>query len=406
MKANLSVVEGVFQGRDRFALEGERLPLPDIDRAGFAAELGALRSQLIAEIGESDLRHLQRIAWLARTLALSGLLLAAAFWHPLTIALATLMLSAANVARWTMVAHHVMHRGYDRVPSVPACYHSKHFALGWRRFLDWLDWMHPKAWAHEHNYLHHMHTGEWDDPDLVEHHSWLLRRPWMPRPIKWLLIVMLMLTWKLIYYAPNTMLLWQQKRQGNSGIGHGQQSRLLYPGERLLLPHSKAGLEFYLRCVLPYLGLRFGVLPLLFLPFGEAAWLGVLVALVMAELLANLHSFLIIVPNHTGADVYRYLSPARARDDFYLRQLMGTVNYRSRNGLSDFLMGYLNYQIEHHLWPDLPMLKYRQAAPQVRALCQKYGVPYLEQSLWRRILQMWAIMEGQQSMKIAKPMEQ
>ena len=35
------------------------------------------------------------------------------------------------------------------------------------RYLDWLDWMLPEAWVFEHNVLHHSHTGEDADPDLL-----------------------------------------------------------------------------------------------------------------------------------------------------------------------------------------------------------------------------------------------
>ena len=44
-----------------------------------------------------------------------------------------------------MMAHHATHRGYDRVPGVPGRYTARHFASGWRRLLDWPDWIHPES---------------------------------------------------------------------------------------------------------------------------------------------------------------------------------------------------------------------------------------------------------------------
>jgi hypothetical protein len=46
---------------------------------------------------------------------------------------------------------------------------------------------------------------------------------------------------------------------------------------------------------------------------------------------------------------------------------------------NDFMHGWLNYQIEHHMFPDLSMLSYQKAAPIVRAACEKYGVPYVQE---------------------------
>ena len=44
--------------------------------------------------------------------------------------------------------------------------------------------------------------------------------------------------------------------------------------------------------------------------------------------------------------------------------------------LFHILSGNLSHQIEHHLFPDLPARRYPQIAPEVKALCEKYGLPY------------------------------
>ena len=45
-------------------------------------------------------------------------------------------------------------------------------------------------------------------------------------------------------------------------------------------------------------------------------------------------------------------------------------------GIDDFFHGFLNYQIEHHLWPKMTMRQYQWVQPQVKKLCEEYGVPY------------------------------
>jgi fatty acid desaturase len=167
----------------------------------------------------------------------------------------------------------------------------------------------------------------------------------------------------------------------------------------VLLPVTAWGLEFWARCVLPYALFRFGLVPALFLPLGTTAWAAVLLNSLLAEIVANAITFFIIGPNHSGDDVHAFDAPPRTKAEFYLHQAAGSVNYRGGRDLSDFLLGHLNYQIEHHFWPDLPLLKYRQAAPRLKAICARHGVPYIEDSVFRRFGKLWAVLMGDASLR-------
>jgi fatty acid desaturase len=63
---------------------------------------------------------------------------------------------------------------------------------------------------------------------------------------------------------------------------------------------------------------------------------------------------------------------------------MASANYTSGPEFADYLRLWLNYQIEHHLFPRLPMLKYREIQPRVKALCEKHNVPYRQESVFKR----------------------
>jgi fatty acid desaturase len=155
-----------------------------------------------------------------------------------------------------------------------------------------------------------------------------------------------------------------------------------------------------LRCWLPYAAWRFGLAPALFLPLGWWAWLSVLVNSLVAEALTNFHSFLMIVPNHAGDDLHRFDGPVRGgKGEFYLRQVLGSANYRCGGDLNDTLHGWLNYQIEHHVWPDLTLLQYQRAQPRLKALCERHGVPYVQESVFRRFRKMVAVAVGAGKMK-------
>ena len=107
------------------------------------------------------------------------------------------------------------------------------------------------------------------------------------------------------------------------------------------------------------------LIPSLFLPLGKTAATFVLINSIAAELIANIYSFIIIVPNHAGDDLYRFDTPVTDQAEFYVRQVTGSVNFTCGNDFIDFLHGWLNYQIEHHVFPDIPMLKYQQYQPKI-----------------------------------------
>lgn len=78
-------------------------------------------------------------------------------------------------------------------------------------------------------------------------------------------------------------------------------------------------------------------------------------------------------PNHTGMPVV----PAGVRPDFLHRQVLASRNVKGGR-LATFLMGGLNYQIEHHLFPSMPRPNLRRAREVVRPFCAAQGVPYAE----------------------------
>jgi fatty acid desaturase len=82
-------------------------------------------------------------------------------------------------------------------------------------------------------------------------------------------------------------------------------------------------------------------------------------------------------PNHKGM-----LTLTEADQlDFLRRQVLTSRNVAGSR-LVDFVLGGLNYQIEHHLFPNMPRPNLRHAQPLVRAFCQDHHLPYTEASLF------------------------
>jgi linoleoyl-CoA desaturase len=63
--------------------------------------------------------------------------------------------------------------------------------------------------------------------------------------------------------------------------------------------------------------------------------------------------------------------------------MLGSANFEGGRTLH-VLSGSLGYQIEHHLFPDLPSNRYPEIAVKVRALCDKYDIPYTTGPLHRQ----------------------
>ena len=190
-------------------------PFAHVDRAAFARDLDAVRAELDGSTHADDLAHLLRMERWGRACAAVGYATAWVGPNPLSMA----ALSTASVVRWAIVAHHVVHRGYDKVEGAPARLTSAGFGAGRRRLVDWFDWMLPEAWRLEHNTLHHYHTGETLDPDLVEENVKAVRDARLPRAVKYAVVGFYAMTWKFTYYAPNT---WQVMRRAERCREAGQ----------------------------------------------------------------------------------------------------------------------------------------------------------------------------------------
>jgi fatty acid desaturase len=270
--------------------------------------------------------------------------------------------------------------------------------------------MMPEAWNVEHNNRHHYNLSELDDPDLVENNLTDIREMRAPLLFKYLMVFVAAITWKWFYYSPNTykeLKLAKLRREGKpipSGVNPSDAVTI-----RSLITE---GSPFYsiwelLMVVLaPYLIIHFFLLPLPWLFIGQYHGVGknyymaAVKNLFLAELLTNLHGFVAVVTNHAGDDMYRFRYGCRPfSGSFFLRQVIASVDFHMGTDLIDFLHGYLNYQIEHHLWPNLSMLSYQKSAPLVRNICDKHGIPYLKQNVFARVKKTVDIMVGNTSMR-------
>jgi len=368
-----------------------------IDREKFAQDIDNIRKEVLSDVGMEDFQHLKKIERWGRICSIIGYGTAWIIPNPIS----AYFISQGNATRWTTIAHHVTHRAYDKIEGIPKHYTSKGFAKGKRRYLDWLEWMLPEAWDKEHNDLHHYNLGEKADPDQVEFNTEDFRKIKMPQWARYAGLGIMACTWKFAYYAPSTLVELQHfldKKEGKEPV--------VYSHADTWNPMKPVGRKLWTVCLLPYIAIRFALIPLLFIPVGIVMSIGgavaaknVLINSLIAEVFTNLHTFLIIGTNHVGEDLFIFEEKAQNKGEFYLRQIFGSTNFATGTDRIDFLHGWLNYQIEHHIWPDMPLSRYYLAQPKVKALCEKYGIPYCQESVFKRLWKTLDVMTGKTTMQ-------
>jgi fatty acid desaturase len=209
-------------------------------------------------------------------------------------------------------------------------------------------------WISKHN-RHHAHPNQVDrDPDIgngaiafTQDHASARRGPgaWLARHQAWLFFPMLLLEGLNLHVTGVRALL--------ARTGASPRTRLAEAG--LLTAHIGG-----------YLTALFWVLT----PLQAVCFL------IVQQGLFGLYMGCSFAPNHKGM-------PILAKDDktgYLHRQVLTSRNIRGGR-LTDFALGGLNYQIEHHLFPSMPRPSLRRAQTLVRAFCTQHGIPYYETGL-------------------------
>ncbi|MFI7009392.1 fatty acid desaturase family protein [Streptomyces sp. NPDC050145] len=108
------------------------------------------------------------------------------------------------------------------------------------------------------------------------------------------------------------------------------------------------------------------------MPLGHA-----LVFAALHQALFGLHLGLAFAPNHKGMEMP---DPDGDKWGHLRRQVLTSRNIKG-GALTDWFLGGLNYQIEHHLFPSMPRPHLRLAQPMVKAHCRDLGIPFTETGL-------------------------
>jgi NADPH-dependent stearoyl-CoA 9-desaturase len=364
-----------------------RLSSEQIDALG--REFDAIRDRVRADLGERDRRYIESMIAMHRRLAvISRVLLLASRYRPAKLA-GTAALSAAKILENMEIGHNVLHGQWDWMND-PRIHSST-----W----DWDTASTAEAWKHSHNYVHHTFTNiRGKDKDLGYE---IMRidplQKWHPvyllQPL-YNLLLMAFFEWGVaVHDLDFEAIRTGQKSKAQikrelAGIREKAKSQIVkdYIAWPLLSGLAMAALDLALEARggkgrrARRRRRRGGVASVLqhALAGGRKAFRSTASADVTANLVRNVWSYSIIFCGHFPDQTYTF-GPEEVEDEsrggWYVRQLTGAANIEG-GPFFHVASGNLGYQVEHHLFPDLPSTRYAEIAPQVKDICERYGLPY------------------------------
>jgi linoleoyl-CoA desaturase len=111
---------------------------------------------------------------------------------------------------------------------------------------------------------------------------------------------------------------------------------------------------------------------------GFASWLiGFLIFTLVAGLVLSLVFQLAHTVEHTAFPMPDEVTN-RLENEWAIHQIKTTANFATNNKVISWLVGGLNFQIEHHLFPKISHIHYPAISKIIREACREYGIEYIE----------------------------
>jgi fatty acid desaturase len=331
-----------------------RLSVMDVEALG--AELDAIRRDIESSRGEKDRAYIVRTIAFQRFLDIAARLVIAGTRSKVGWVLGTTTLAMAKIIENMELGHNIGHGQWDWMND-PEIHSST-----WEWDMAGVS----SQWRYSHNYRHHVFTNVIGvDDDLgfgvlrvTRDQKW--RRSNIFQPLRNGLLA-IMFEWGIAMHG-----LHSEHERAETDAQKSAATRAL------IRKMARQGGKDYV--FFPALSLR--------------RWRRTLKANVVANLLRNVWAYVVIFCGHFADGAEKFtptVLEGETKSEWYLRQMLGTANFDAGPVLA-FLSGNLCYQIEHHLFPDLPSNRYAEIAQRVRAVCAAYDLPYTTGPLVRQYL--------------------
>src|SRR4051794_26453799 len=357
-----------------------------------------LHDQVKNDLGQRDADYIRGVIGLHRRLALLGRIGLVPARSPAAWIFGTATLSAAKILENMEIGHNVLHGQWDWMndPVINS--------QAW----DWDTASTAEAWRHSHNYIHHTYTNILGkDKDLgyeimridpnQKWHPVYLAQPFYN------VLLMFLFEWGVAFHDMDFEAIRKGEKsqkealQDLKGIAGKARAQIIkdYIAWPLLSAGIMAGTEYAIDRVrgrsrreqarvtaarvrnrmrrrrAPGLQARFGELFV-------RNYKSTLTADATANLMRNIWSSAIIFCGHFPDQAYVFTPDETENESTgarYVRQLLGACNIEG-GPMFHLASGNLGYQVEHHLYPDMPSTRYAEIAPKVREICERYELPY------------------------------
>jgi linoleoyl-CoA desaturase len=359
-----------------------------------AREFDAIRDRVMNELGDRDRRYIESMIEMQRRLAVLGRVLLLASRNRAGWWAGTSALSAAKILENMEIGHNVMHGQWDWMND-PRIHSST-----W----DWDTASTAEAWKHSHNFVHHTYTNiRGKDKDLgYEIMRIDPQQKWHPvylaQPVYNLLLAALF-EWGVAFHDLDFEAIRKgeksksQVKRELKGIAGKAKSQVVkdYIAWPLVSALAATAVDVVvetrrqrkqprglLRRVKRERRSRWAPVVEAALDNGSRTFRATAKADATANIVRNFWAYAIIFCGHFPDQTYTFSEKEvenESRGGWYVRQLSGSANIEG-SPLFHVASGNLGYQVEHHLFPDMPSTRYAEIAPQVKDLCERYGLPY------------------------------
>lgn len=224
----------------------------------------------------------------------------------------------------------------------------------------------PANWRIQHNVLHHSFTNiEGFDEDIKK--GTLVRfSPYQPRYF----MHRFQIIYAPIFYGILT-LVWVVGKDLDQLLRYRKMG--LLEGQKLTFWRAFFEITFH---KIWYLAIFLG-LPIYFI---DLPWGQVVLGFVLMHFIAGMILALIFQTAHVieETDFFEPDENGSVENNFFIHQLRTTANYANGGTMFSWFVGGLNYQVEHHLFPNICHVHYQNISKIVKETAAEYGIPYHE----------------------------
>ena len=327
-----------------------------------------IKQKYRADLGKKDVRYIKKIRRNSRIFEVIGRSLIHVLPGPFALFGVPFLFLHRNLEA-IEIGHNVLHGQYDCFEEIPQ-FHANNFR--WKAPVD------ETSWRQEHNAVHHVHTNVYEkDPDL--NHGFLRVNSQVPHTkLHYFQVpIYLFLFYPFMLYNFNAQNLGKVDKFRGRFFPDGNKGYAVLD-ESLRLSNAESN-KRHNRAVWRIWAKEYFFFPLLALLTG-VGFIKVFLANLLADVMNSYWIALTIQATH-------FTEPLQPEDaiknkgKWYVSQLDSSVNFKG-NRWQSILWGHLNYQVEHHLFPDIPAHRYPDMSVDVQKVCQQYNLPYKLNHSW------------------------